>query len=68
MSSYVLQPIGAGPAVTAFDPQIRYVGSSIPVPGSTWTTSDLWIDTLDEGTTGIVIRRWTGSVFIPARP
>lgn len=60
MATYVLQPIGAGPAITTFDPQIRFIGSATPVPAGTWNVNDIWIDT----TSTMVLKRWNGTAFV----
>lgn len=71
MTTYILQPIGAGPAVEALDASdtigeaIRSVGSSTPITTS-WSAGQIWIDTLN-GATANVIRVWSGSAFVPAR-
>jgi hypothetical protein len=45
---------------------IRHVGSTAPADTSEWGVRDLWADTSDEATTGIVLRRWDGDSFVPA--
>lgn len=71
MSTYILQPIGPGPAVVPLDDvqvagnTIRAVSSSTPSTTG-WNVGDVWVDTLNSVTTNVV-RVWTGTAFAPAR-
>lgn len=73
MGTYILQPIGAGPAVVPIDPDgttgggnfIRAVSSTTPITTG-WAAGDVWVDTLNSATANVV-RVWSGSAFAPAR-
>lgn len=60
MATWYLQPVTTGPNEVTYDPQIRYIGSSTPVPAGTWNVNDIWIDT----TSTIVLKRWNGTTFV----
>lgn len=70
MSTYILQPIFAGPTVAPLDSSdvagntIRNVGVTQPVTTS-WNVGDVWIDT-SNGSTANVVRIWTGTAFSPS--
>ncbi len=72
MTTFILQPVIAGPSVEALSSAdvagniIRHVSNMAPVVTG-WSTNDLWADGTTEATTGQVLRRWTGTAFAPAR-
>lgn len=71
MPTYFLQPIeeqeggGFQPSPVDLGNRIRYVGQDAPNTTG-WSANSFWYDTTDEGTTGAVMRRWTGTAFVPA--
>jgi hypothetical protein len=72
MATYILQPVIAGPSTEPLDNSdvagnvIRHVSTMAPVVTG-WNVNDLWADSTTEATTGQVLRRFTGTGFLPAR-